>query len=274
MENIIKFPEYLSRSNKVIALLVAFLFSSGVLLSDYTSTNYGDDKYRIDIFDEIYDDYLYIFKFEQSIKKDWDLDPIGREGSYGSFDNYLKEQYEFHRKNYLSGVIGRFIFFDLFPLHCLLFFLFYPKMHPIVVNRYKGIIYTVRRGQVYLYKVGKVEERQTELIHKDGESVLTYKSMGCTTLWLDSIKTGRRKKFYAGYYPPSPFMAGDIFFKISAALMDNHIFPDKDLPLEDKWKPIRWLFEISLYPSFLHKKVDHPTYLAQIDAYLDAHPKC
>ena len=144
-------------------------------------------------------------------------------------------------------------------------------MHPIVVNRSKGIIYTVRRGQVYLYKVGKVEERQTELIHKDGESVLTYKSMGCTTLWLDSIKTGRRKKFYAGYYPPSPFMAGDIYFKISAALMDNHIFPDKDLPLEDKWKPIRWLFEISLYPSFLHKKVDHPTYLAQIEAYLDAH---
>ena len=169
----------------------------------------------------------------------------------------------------MSGVIGKFIFFYLFPLHCLLFFLFYPKMHPIVVNRSKGIIYTVRRGQVYLYKVGKVEERQTELIHKDGESVLTYKSMGCTTLWLDSIKTGRRKKFYAGYYPPSPFMAGDIFFKICAALMDNHIFPDKDLPLEDKWKPIRWFFEISLYPSFLHKKVEHPTYLAQIEAYLE-----
>jgi len=51
--------------------------------------------------------------------------------------------------------------------------------------------------------------------------------------------------------------------------MDNHIFPDKDLPLEDKWKPNRWLFEISLYPSFLHKKVEHPTYLAQIEAYLE-----
>jgi len=60
MENIIKFPEYLSRSNRVVAILVAFLFSSGVLLNDYTSTRYGDDKYRIDIFDEIYDDYIYM----------------------------------------------------------------------------------------------------------------------------------------------------------------------------------------------------------------------
>ena len=60
MKNIIKFPEYLSRSNRVVAVLVAFIFSSGVLLNDYTSTKYGDDKYRIDIFDEIYDDYIYI----------------------------------------------------------------------------------------------------------------------------------------------------------------------------------------------------------------------
>ena len=60
MKNIIKFPEYLSRSNRVVAILVAFLFSSGVLLNDYTSTRYGDDKYRIDIFDEIYDDYIYM----------------------------------------------------------------------------------------------------------------------------------------------------------------------------------------------------------------------
>jgi len=269
MVNIFKCPEYLSRSNRVVAILVAFLFSSGVLLSDYTSTSYGDDKYRIDIFDEMYDDYIYIFDFKQYLKKGWNIRNELKLTVFGNFENYHKSLYENHRKNHLPGVIGKFIFFYLFPLHCLLFFLFYPKMHPIVVNRSKGIIYTVRRGQVYLYKVGKVEERQTELIHKDGEPVLTYKSMGCTTLWLDSIKTGRRKKFYAGYYPPSTFMAGDIYFKISAALMDNHIFPDKDLPLEDKWKPIRWFFEISLYPSFLHKKVDHPTYLAQIEAYLE-----
>ena len=274
MKNIIKFPEYLSRSNRVVAVLVAFIFSSGVLLNDYTSTRYGDDKYKIDIFDEIHEDYIYIFDYRGHVLNSWNKYSTSEKSIFGDFETYYNEHEGFHRKNNLSHRITRFIFFYLFPLHCLLFFLFYPKMHPIVVNRSKGIIYTVRRGQVYLYKVGKVEERQTELIHKDGEPVLTYKSMGCTTLWLDSIKTGRQKKFYAGYYPPSPFMAGDIFFKICAALMDNHIFPDKDSPLEDKWKSIRWFFEISLYPSFLHKKVDHPTYLAQIDAYLDAHPKC
>ncbi|WP_139309076.1 hypothetical protein [Neptunomonas phycophila] len=255
-------------------MLVFFLFSAGVLLSDYVSTGYGDEKYNIDIFDEMYDDYIYIYDFKKFVDIEWVKHKEMNVDVYASVEDLYQDLYNSHRKMNLSHKISKLLFFYLFPVYCLLFFLFYPKMHPIVVNRSKGIIYTVRRGQVYLYKVGKVEERQTELIHKDGEPVLTYKSMGCTTLWLDSIKTGRRKKFYAGYYPPSPFMAGDIFFKICAALMDNHIFPDKDLPLEDKWKPIRWLFEISLYPSFLHKKVDHPTYLAQIEAYLDAHPKC
>jgi|GEM_PF-5518931 len=67
MGNIIKFPEYLSRSNKVIALLVAFLFSAGVLLSDYVSTGYGDEKYNIDIFDEMYDDYIYIYMISKNL---------------------------------------------------------------------------------------------------------------------------------------------------------------------------------------------------------------
>jgi len=37
---------------------------------------------------------------------------------------------------------------------------------------------------------------------------------------------------------------------------------------EDNLKPIRWFFELSLYPYFLHKKVDDPKYLKQIDDYL------
>ena len=188
---------------------------------------------------------------------------------YGDYDGFRRHMLDEVRPRHLSNSIWNLFFVSLFPVHCILFFLFYPKAHPFVVDRSRGIIYTVRRGQVYLFKMGDSGPKEMVIRQDNGELLISPKETGCANVWLTSISTGKMKKFYLGFYPPSPSMSHQIEFNITCALLDNEYYSaDKIRPLDDNLKPIRWFFELSLYPYFLHKKVDDPKYLQQIDAYL------
>jgi hypothetical protein len=257
----IRLPEYHSRYAKYMCLLLAFLVAGMFYIK-------GEGKEGDGYFESAVDTFEYIFFFEDSMRKSWDSKSALRQESYNNdFDFYLKEMTDFHREEYLFNEVMYFLLVFMVIPYFLLGYLFTAVFHPIVIDPKRRVIYTVKRGKVYLFH--KTTSDTASVAYNDGHGIIfEVDSNGPVAVRLKSIKEDRYRIFKIGVFPSTYSMGRWNMHQILCAfgLEENERY--RKAYSVDRWKYLRWITTFSLYPSFLCKKVDDPYYLAQIDEYL------
>jgi hypothetical protein len=257
----IKLPEYHSRYAKVMCLVLVILISGMFYIK-------GEEKEGSGYFESAVDTFEYIFFFEDAMRKSWDSKSALRQESYNNdFDFYLKEMTGFHREEYLFNEVMYFLLVFMVIPYFLLGCFFTSVFHPIVLDPARKVIYTVKRGKVYLFH--KTSKSTSAIDYDDGHGMIFSENPdGPIAIRLKSIKEERYRIFKIGVFPHTFSMGRWNVHQILCAFGLEENEKLKKLCIVDQWMYLRWITTFSLYPSFLCKKVDDPYYLAQIDEYL------
>jgi hypothetical protein len=256
----IKLPEYHSRYAKTMCLFMAIAVAIMFYIKDNGS--------KVGYYEGVLADFNDIFFFEEELKKSWEYDHASKVDFYGSFENFKNIMYEMHHStvDVIEMLIG-FLLVDMVIPYFLLGYLFTAVFHPIVIDPKRRVIYTVKRGKVYLFH--KTTSDTASVAYNDGHGIIfEVDSNGPVAVRLKSIKEDRYRIFKIGVFPSTYSMGRWNMHQILCAfgLEENERY--RKAYSVDRWKYLRWITTFSLYPSFLCKKVDDPYYLAQIDEYL------
>ena len=256
----IKLAEYHSRYAKFMCLFMAISIATMFSLK-------GDVK-GSGYYDSIVEDFNEIFFFEDELRKYWDKNSYRKTVNYGTFDVYKEKMYEMHHSTGdVVGMVISFLLVNMVIPYFIMGYLFTAVFHPIVVDPKRKIIYTVKRGKVYLFKRSDVSNREYPFFDEKGAVISCDHGKG-VSVRLKSIDRDKYRTFKMGVFPPFKDMQIYYLDKIFTALDYSDESSRKHYAHTDYFRYLRWITTVSLYPSFLCKKVDDPHYLAQIDEYL------
>ncbi|WP_139309078.1 hypothetical protein [Neptunomonas phycophila] len=218
-------------------------------------------------------DFNRIFFYEDILSSDWELDKNFSTDYYGNFDNFKEIMFEMHHSTGdVVGMIISFLLVNMVIPYFIMGYLFTAVFHPIVVDPKRKIIYTVKRGKVYLFKRSDVSNREYPFFDEKGAVISCDHGKG-VSVRLKSIDRNKYRTFKMGVFPPFKDMQIYYLDKIFTALDYSDESSRKHYAHTDYFRYLRWITTVSLYPSFLCKKVDDPHYLAQIDQYLATREK-
>ncbi len=261
----IKLAEYHSRYAKFMCLFMAIAIS--IMFS------MKDDIKGKGYYESIKYDFNRIFFYEDILSSDWELDKNFSTDYYGNFDNFKEIMFEMHHSTGdVVGMIISFLLVNMVIPYFIMGYLFTAVFHPIVVDPKRKIIYTVKRGKVYLFKRSDVSNREYPFFDEKGAVISCDHGKG-VSVRLKSIDRNKYRTFKMGVFPPFKDMQIYYLDKIFTALDYSDESSRKHYAHTDYFRYLRWITTVSLYPSFLCKKVDDPHYLAQIDQYLATREK-
>lgn len=157
----IKLAEYHSRYAKFMCLFMAISIATMFSLK-------GDVK-GSGYYDSIVEDFNEIFFFEDELRKYWDKNSYRKTVNYGTFDVYKEKMYEMHHSTGdVVGMVISFLLVNMVIPYFIMGYLFTAVFHPIVVDPKRKIIYTVKRGKVYLFKRSDVSNREYPFFDEKG----------------------------------------------------------------------------------------------------------
>jgi hypothetical protein len=238
-------PEYHSRFAKVMCLILVVLISVMFYLKD------GDED--VGYYESAYDTVEYIFFYEKSKAEEWAaLSDIRKKNHGGTFDVYLKKMKDNSRPEHLpSYIISLLLVFMVVP-YFFLGYLFTAVFHPIVLDPARKVIYTVKRGKVYLFH--KTSKSTSAITYDDGHGMIFSENPdGPISIRLKSIKEERYRIFKIGVFPHTFSMGRWNVHQILCAFGLEENEKLKKLCIVDQWMYLRWITTFSLYPSFLCK---------------------
>jgi hypothetical protein len=129
-------PEYHSRFAKVMCLVLVILISAMFYYK-------GEDK-EMGYYEGAADTIEYIFFFEKRMLENWNSKSDSSKGLYeDSFESYLKNMTNGHRKKYLANKITSLLLFYMVIPYFFLGYLFTAVFHPIVLDPARKVIYSV-----------------------------------------------------------------------------------------------------------------------------------
>jgi hypothetical protein len=256
----IELPEYHSRYAKMTCL---FLAAAAVIMFSIKGEIGGKDY-----FESIVYDFNQIFFFEDELKREWEYTKSLNVSNYGNFERFKEVMYEMHHSP--ADVVGKVISFLLVGMvipYFLMGYLFTAVFHPIVIDPKREVIYTVKRGEVYIFKCILGEHKKYSFF--DSHGLIFNCELGSSVcVRLRSIDQDKYRLFKIGVFPPFKDMQEYYIDKIVHAFNPRNDLQNHKKIYNDYFRYLRWITTFSLYPSFLCKKVDDPYYLTQIDEYL------
>ena len=257
--------EYHSRYAKALCLFLAIVISGMFYLKSIDSKSVSGDSESY--YEGAKNNLNNIFNPEIRIRRAWAFYEPSLSRRYESYEEYEKDQLNtFWKENLSSYIISLLLVYMVIP-YFLMGYLFTAVFHPIVLDPKRKIIYTVKRGKVYLFKRSDVSNREYPFFDEKGAVISCDHGKG-VSVRLKSIDRDKYRTFKMGVFPPFKDMQIYYLDKIFTALDYSDESSRKHYAHTDYFRYLRWITTVSLYPSFLCKKVDDPHYLAQIDQYL------
>jgi hypothetical protein len=252
--------EYHSRYAKFMCLFMAIAVAVMFSMKEEVK---GEGYYE-----GIVNDFKRIFLYEDVLRENWNDFGPGRISVYGSFDTYKEKMFKKHHSTGdVVGMVIGFLLVNMYIPYFIMGYLFTAVFHPIVIDPKRKIIYTVKRGKVYLFKRTDFSGKEYPFSDDNGSIISCDHGKG-VCIRLKSIDKEKYRIFKIGVFPPFSDMQVYYLDKIHHAFNHPNDPQNHSREYKDYFRYLRWITTFSLYPSFLCKKVDDPYYLAQIDEYL------